>query len=238
MRFPLTHIVTGLSIARASPIGKRLLSGVRAPPLTGNPNLVDNSVFDRPPGDPIALLNTWIDSAIKLSVSEPLDFVLATTDKASLFPSTRVLLAKCVDHRGLVFGSTKNSLKGVQLADNKKAAANFWWRETMQQVCIIGTVEELNANESNELFAERTKSAQAIASLSKQSAPMTNEPLFRSQVSALAASSSDLVRPPHWQAYTLKPHQIEFWLGSTDRFHKRLLYEWTSGGWTHTRLQP
>lgn len=216
-----------------------MLSVPRAPALTGNPSLVDSSVFQNPPSDPIALLNSWIDTAIKLGVSEPMDFVLATTDATTLFPSTRVLLAKCIDHRGLVFGSTKNSLKGVQLSQNMKASANFWWRETVQQVSIVGTVDELSNEESNELFAERTKSAQAIASLSQQSSPMADENLFKYQVASIVASGSDVVRPPHWQAYALRIQRIEFWLGSTDRFHKRLLYEnWNGDGWTHTRLQP
>lgn len=228
-----------IALRHSNVVGRRLFSAVKAPALTGNPALVDFSIFDRPPSDPITLLNSWFDSAIKLGVSEPMDFVLATADKNSFFPSTRVLLAKCVNQRGLVFGSTKNSLKGIQLSENNRAAANFWWRETMQQVCIVGIVEELSNEESNELFAERTKSAQAIAALSKQSSPMADEKTFRSQVNSLVSSNSDVVRPPHWQGYTLKIQRIEFWLGSTDRFHKRLLYEnWEGTGWTYSRLQP
>ena len=219
-------------------VGRRMISAVRAPALTGNPNLVGSLIFENPPADPIALLNLWIDSAIKLGVSEPMDFVLATTDKDTLVPSTRVLLAKCIDQRGLVFGSTKKSLKGIQLVKNNKAAANFWWRETMQQVCITGEVYELSAEESNELFAERTKSARAIAALSHQSSPMKDEKLFRSQVNALVSASSEVDRPSHWQAYALRIQRIEFWLGSKDRFHKRLLYELKGDEWTHTRLQP
>ena len=45
-------------------------------------------------------------------------------------------------------------------------------------------------------------------------------------------------RPEDWGGYRLDPDLIEFWHGSPDRLHRRLLYIKSDGGWTHRRLQP
>ncbi|MES2607905.1 MAG: hypothetical protein V4544_04160 [Pseudomonadota bacterium] len=40
--------------------------------LTGNPNLVGDSGLDMPPNNPLELLRTWFETAIRLKVCEPI----------------------------------------------------------------------------------------------------------------------------------------------------------------------
>jgi pyridoxamine 5'-phosphate oxidase len=62
--------------------------------LTGDGSMVLPE-FDSPPADPIALLRSWIDVAVKREVREPMSVALATTDSAGR-PANRTLMIKNV----------------------------------------------------------------------------------------------------------------------------------------------
>lgn len=55
---------------------------------------------------------------------------------------------------------------------------------------------------------------------------------LRQEADALARSNEPLSRPEDWLGYRLDPDQIEFWHGSPDRLHRRLLYTKADGRWT------
>lgn len=205
--------------------------------LTGNPNLVADSGIDTPPNDPLELLRTWFDTALQLKVCEPYGITLATVDAAG-HPSTRVVLLKGFDERGLFFATSEDSNKGKDLAANPLAACTLWWRETVQQINCKGRVRKLSEGESDEMFKERVAAARAIASVSKQSAPLMDEAALRNQVNDLIAMQTEIQRPKSWHGYVLELTSIEFWHGSADRFHKRLRYDLVDGCWQHRRLQP
>lgn len=205
--------------------------------LTGNPNLVADSGIDTPPNNPLELLRIWFDAALQLKVCEPYGITLATVDAAG-HPSTRVVLLKGFDERGLFFATSEESNKGKDLATNPWAACNLWWRETMQQINCKGRVRKLSEAESDEMFKERVTAARAIASVSQQSAPLKDEAVLRESVDNLIAAQTEIQRPKSWHGYVLELTQIEFWHGSADRFHKRLRYDLVDGYWNHVRLQP
>ena len=205
--------------------------------LTGNPNLVGDSGINAPPKDPIELLRTWFDTAIRLNVCEPYGITLATVDVLGR-PSTRVVLLKGFDERGFLFATSAESAKGRDLAVNQHAACNLWWRETMQQINCQGCVRKLSKAESDEMFKDRVRAAQVIASASKQSAALLDEKALREHVNDLIVTQTEIQRPDSWHGYVLELTSIEFWRGSQDRFHKRLRYDLVDGGWQHQRLQP
>lgn len=205
--------------------------------LTGNPNLVANSGLDTPPANPLELLRTWFDTAIQLKVCEPYGITLATVNAAG-HPSTRVVLLKGFDERGLLFATSEESNKGKDLATNPWAACTLWWRETVQQINCKGRVRKLSEVESDEMFKERVMAACVIASVSKQSSPLIDENALRNQVNDLIARQTEIQRPNSWNAYVLELTSIEFWHGSADRFHKRLRYDLVNGDWNYVRLQP
>lgn len=195
--------------------------------------------FDHPPAEPLGLLRSWLAAAAEHGVREPAAVVLATADEAGR-PSSRVLLLKEVDDRGLVFTSAADGRKGRHLAHQPWASVTFYWRETLQQVTAAGEIERLPAELADQLFAERPRDAQAASAVSRQSAPLADEADLHARARALLASARPIPRPDAWTAYRLVPREVEFWYGSPTRLHRRLRYtrpahdaEWTAG-----RLQP
>jgi dihydrophenazinedicarboxylate synthase len=203
--------------------------------LSGDTTLVLPE-FDAPPADPLGLLRSWIESAKERGVREPLAASLATADAAGR-PSSRVLLIKELDERGLVFTSFTGSRKGLELAERPFAVINFYWRETLQQVTVSGRVEILAAAESDRLFAERPLAARATTAVSRQSRPLADEAQLKADAATLIARG-EVDRPAEWTGYRLVPDIIEFWYGSPDRLHRRLRYEFTRSAWANERLQP
>lgn len=204
--------------------------------LTGDPTLV-NPKLDAPNANPMHLLQYWFEEADRVGVCEPRGFVLSTVDSSGR-PSSRVLLLKECNNAGVIFTSSGQSQKGKDLEVNPQAAGTLWWRETMQQVNFLGRVHRLSAEKSDEIFALRPKSAQAVAVVSQQSAEMVSEEVLKDKVQQLMDASSEIKRPETWYAYQLVVESIEFWHGSVDRFHQRLRYDLVDGVWSYRRLQP
>ncbi|MGH8794257.1 MAG: pyridoxine 5'-phosphate oxidase C-terminal domain-containing protein, partial [Stackebrandtia sp.] len=45
--------------------------------------------------------------------------------------------------------------------------------------------------------------------------------------------------PPHWGGFRVKPREVEFWQGRTNRMHDRLRFRRDGNdGWTVERLAP
>lgn len=97
---------------------------------------------------------------------------------------------------------------------------------------------QLFGKRSDEIFQALPREAQAVAAISRQSAPLKNEAVLREQVRQLIQSGEKISRPAKWHAYYLAVESIEFWHGSKDRFHRRLRYDLLDGAWRHQRLQP
>ncbi|QSB04866.1 phenazine biosynthesis FMN-dependent oxidase PhzG [Natronoglycomyces albus] len=209
------------------------------PTLTGDTSL-ELPEFDHPPVAPLALVRKWLTIADERSVREPRAATLATVD-AEGHPSTRTLMIKEVDERGLIFNSSTNSRKGRELEANPWASLTFFWRETLQQLTAAGKVEVLSDSVCDEYFAARPRAAQAAAAVSHQSAPLDDEEAMRKRVSALIESGRPIARPETWVAYRLVPHSVEFWYGSPDRMHRRLRFNRPTDQtreWNWQRLQP
>lgn len=206
------------------------------PTLTGD-NSRQLPEFDNPPADPVALFGEWFDFAVANAVIEPGAFTLATVDDEGC-PSTRTLLTKDWDERGLLFVTSAGRVKGPGLQHLSPVAATYYWREFVQQVQLRGVIEVTCDEESDALFAARPLAARAAAVASQQSETLIDEAELREQILALTIKGEDVARPPRWRGFRLIPETIEFWQGGTDRFHRRLLYTRTPDGWVPSRLQP
>ena len=203
--------------------------------LSGDPGL-ELPEFDAPPGEPLPLLERWLREADERGVREPRALALATADAAGR-PSSRIVLLKRANP-AIVFAFSARSRKGRELEANPRAAGTLYWRETLQQVVFEGPVERMGAEESDRLFAERPMAGQASAVASNQGEALDDPKRLRHAAAALTREGEAPRRPEDWGGYKLDPDLVEFWHGSPDRLHRRLLYVKRDGAWTHQRLQP
>jgi pyridoxamine 5'-phosphate oxidase len=104
--------------------------------------------------DPLQQFQAWLDQAIVGQLAEPNAMTLATVG-ADGRPSTRIVLVKGVDERGLVWYTNYESRKGREIAANPHAALQFHWVELERVVRIEGVVEKVSAAEPDAYFATR-----------------------------------------------------------------------------------
>jgi pyridoxamine 5'-phosphate oxidase len=188
--------------------------------------------------DPLRQFETWLDQAIKAELPEPNAMTLATVG-ANGRPSTRVVLIKGVDQRGLVWYTNYQSRKGRELAHNPYAALQFHWVELERVVRVEGRVEFASADESDRYFASRPLDSRIGAWASPQSEAITSRAvLVANAAKAAARHGLHPPRPPHWGGYRLVPDRWEFWQGRRSRLHDRLCYRLEGGRWQRERLAP
>lgn len=212
------------------------VSRVSLASLTSTTHL-DLPEFQVPPADPFALASEWIARAIDRGVREPGTLALATAD-ADGNPSSRFVLLKGFDARGLLFVSQASSRKGHDIAANPRASASFYWQELRLQLHISGGVEKIPAEEADSIFAERPISSRAVSTISHQGQDLLDEGKMNKEIGDLVSRGPKIARPDRWTGYRIVPDRFEFWQGGASRLHKRLEYSFSQEGWSWRRLQP
>ena len=189
--------------------------------------------------DPLQQFERWLREAIAGEVPEPTAMTLATV-AANLRPSTRVVLLKGNDPRGLVWYTNYDSRKGQELAGNPYAALQFHWVELERLVRIEGVVEKVDAAESDAYFACRPLDSRIGAWASPQSQVISGRAVLVANAARYAAQFLlHPPRPPHWGGYRLVPDSWQFWQGRKSRLHDRLRYTLQGdGAWLRERLAP
>ncbi|MFJ4996779.1 pyridoxamine 5'-phosphate oxidase family protein [Microbacterium sp. NPDC088619] len=130
--------------------------------------------------------------------------VTLATVDADGLPDARTLILKRIDERGWAFASTRSSRKGAQLAASPAAALNFWWQPQVRAVRVRGRVEEATPEESAADLAARSPAARAD------------------------------IADGDWVLWRIVPTRIEFWQGSRDRRHTRVIFDAVDDGWERT----
>ena len=193
--------------------------------------------------DPLRQFQHWMRQAIEGQLPEPTAMTLATVG-ADGRPSTRVVLVKGIDERGLVWYTNYDSRKGRELAAHPFAALQFHWVELERVVRIEGRVERTSEAESDAYFASRPLDSRLGAWASPQSQVIASRAvLVANAAKASARFVLDPPRPPHWGGFRLVPDRWEFWQGRKSRLHDRLRYrrdgqEGSGDGWVMERLAP
>jgi len=188
--------------------------------------------------DPLRQFDKWLTEAIGAEVPEPNAMTVATV-AGDLRPSTRVVLVKGYDERGIVWYTNYDSRKGQELAGNPYAALQFHWVELERVVRIEGRVEKTSAQESDEYFASRPLDSRIGAWASPQSQVIAGRSVLVANAAKFGAQFMlSPPRPPHWGGYRLVPDQWQFWQGRKSRLHDRLRYTLANGAWLRERLAP
>ena len=189
--------------------------------------------------DPLQQFDQWLKEAIASKIPEPNAMTVATV-ASNLRPSTRVVLIKGYDERGITWFTNFESRKGQELAGNPFAALQFHWVELERVVRIEGRVEKVSAEESDAYFHSRPLDSRVGAWASPQSSVISSRGVLVANAAKYAAKFLlQPPRPPHWGGYRLQPDRWEFWQGRKSRLHDRLRYMQQPGGlWLRERLAP
>ena len=193
--------------------------------------------------DPLHQFQQWLDESMQAQIPEATAMTLATVS-SDLRPSTRVVLLKGCDARGLVWFTNYDSRKGQELAGNPFAALQFHWVELERVVRIEGRVEKVDDKDSDEYYRSRPLDSRIGAWASPQSQVISSRAVLVTNAAKYGAQFLlQPPRPPHWGGYRLLPDRWEFWQGRKSRLHDRLRYRLDTASspqdrWIRERLAP
>lgn len=182
----------------------------------------------------------WFADAVAAGLPEPNAMVLATADERGR-PSSRTVLLKSYDERGLVFYTNYESRKGREALANPYASLLFPWFAMCRQVVVCGAIVPVDRAETEAYFAVRPRGAQLGAWASPQSQVLPDRAALEARFEAAAARFADgpVPAPPHWGGFRVVPETVEFWQGRANRLHDRLRYRRVADErWVIERLAP
>jgi pyridoxamine 5'-phosphate oxidase len=183
----------------------------------------------------------WLDEAAAAGVVEPNAMVLATTDVDGA-PSSRTVLCKGVDERGVVLYTNYTSAKSRDLRTTRQAAVTFPWYTQQRQVSLRGLVERVAPEETRAYWESRPRGSQLGAWASAQSTVVADRQALDAALAAAERRFADVAKvpvPPHWGGWRIVPERVEFWQGRANRMHDRLRFELGfDRSWQVRRLAP
>ncbi|MET0332393.1 MAG: pyridoxamine 5'-phosphate oxidase [Dyella sp.] len=192
----------------------------------------------------LEILDTFLallDEAKNAGEPEPTAMTLATADATGKV-SSRIVLLKQADARGLRFFTNYHSAKGEQLLAHPQVALCFHWKRLREgvQVRVEGPSRKLIETESDAYFASRPRGSQIGAWASLQSQTLPERATFEQRVAHYEEEFADraVTRPPHWGGFLVEPDMVEFWYGAEFRLHERVRWDRHGQTWTNRLLYP
>jgi pyridoxamine 5'-phosphate oxidase len=158
-------------------------------------------------------------------------------------PSSRTVLCKGLDERGVVFYTNFTSAKSHDLRVTRFGSATFPWYAQHRQVHVRGPVEMVSPDEAQAYWSVRPRGAQLGAWASAQSTVVRSRRALDDALAAVTqrfADDDEVPLPGHWGGWRILPEQVEFWQGRADRMHDRLRFvlDPHDRSWRVRRLAP
>lgn len=190
-------------------------------------------------GGPLEQLDRWLADAQEAGVEAPMAMTLATAG-ADGEPSARIISLKRLEGDRLIFTTALWTRKVEELRINPRVAAVFFWPALGRQVRIEGRAEIAERALAEELFAERPRSHQLQAHVSRQGEEIGGLDQLRVRLKEVEVElgAGPVPCPDEWGAVRLALDRVEFWEERQDRLHDRRLFEAVDGGWRRSRLAP
>lgn len=151
-----------------------------------------------------------------------------------------MVLLKKLDDKGFLFYTNYDSRKGKEIGENPFASATIYWRELHQSIRIVGRIQKVKKEESEEYFKSRPLGSRVGARASPQSQVVKSRKELEDRVKEEERKwkvegaaglegkekkfemDQDLVPlPDNWGGYRIIPEEIEFWVGRENRLHDR-----------------
>ena len=180
-------------------------------------------------------LERWLVDAAPV---RELNAMVVSTVSADGRPSSRNVLLKGLDERGLVFYTNLSSRKAHEALGQRWVALCLPWVDLERQVLVEGTVSEVSREESAAYWATRPRGSQLGAWASRQSQPATRAELDEQMAAMEQRFPGDVPLPEFWGGLRVAPVSVEFWQGRKSRLHDRLRYRLVGDEWQVERLSP
>ena len=178
---------------------------------------------------PLAQFTKWLSEAVavgKDELIEPNAMVIAVRSQDDVI-STRSVLLKGIDARGLTFYTNYGSTKADAIAANSQVSITFPWYPLHRQVNIVGTATKVSREESAAYFDTRPHGSKLGAIVSAQSSVIDSREVLETRMAELEAQypeGSKVPLPDVWGGYLITVSAIEFWQGRRSRLHDRLRF--------------
>lgn len=179
------------------------------------------------PEDPINLFNRWFHETEDFGEVEEVNAMTISTIGLDGFPKSRVVLLKKFNEDGFIFFTNYNSEKGRAIQNNPNVCLSFFWNSLERQVIIKGVAERTSEIISENYFDSRPDGSKLGAIASDQSKVIESRKVLEDKLTQLEQLyiGKKIPRPQHWGGYLVKPIEIEFWQGRSNRLHDRIRYQ-------------
>jgi pyridoxamine 5'-phosphate oxidase len=180
-------------------------------------------------------LDRWLADAAPV---RELNAMVVSTVSDEGRPSSRNVLLKGADARGLVFFTNLGSRKATEALGQSWVALCLPWVDLERQVLVEGTVSQVSRAESEAYWVTRPRDSQLGAWASRQSTVVTRAELEARMAAAAERFPSAVPLPEFWGGLRVAPVTVEFWQGRQSRLHDRLRYRLNGREWVVERLSP
>lgn len=178
---------------------------------------------------PLAQFTKWLSEAVavgKDELIEPNAMVIAVRSQDDVI-STRSVLLKGIDARGLTFYTNYGSTKADAIAANSQVSITFPWYPLHRQVNIVGTATKVSREESAAYFDTRPHGSKLGAIVSAQSSVIDSREVLETRMAELETQypeGTEVPLPDVWGGYLITVSAMEFWQGRRSRLHDRLRF--------------